>query len=139
MSCANARGRKWEGEMRSYVIRAGGAGLDDLVVVEGDEPKPGPRDVLIRVRACSLNYRDQAVLTGNYFGGRVPADQVPLSDGAGEVVEVGSEVTDHKAGDRVSSTFFMNWREGPPRPTAGPATGAPPAPGMLAEYVVLPE
>jgi len=123
--------------MRSYVIRAGGSGLDDLVMVEKDEPRPGPRDVLIRVRACSLNYRDQSILTGNYFGGKVQADQVPLSDGAGEVVAVGDEVSLYKAGDRVSSTFFMNWVEGPPR--AGPAIGAPPAPGMLSEYVVLPE
>lgn len=123
--------------MRSQIIRAGGSGLDDLVMVERDEPKPGPGEVLIRVRACSLNYRDQAVLTGNYFGGKVQADQVPLSDGAGEVVEVGSAVCGLKAGDRVASTFFMNWLEGPPR--IGPALGAPPAPGMLSEYVVLPE
>jgi NADPH:quinone reductase-like Zn-dependent oxidoreductase len=123
--------------MRSHIIRAGGSSLDDLVIVERDEPKPGPRDVLIRVRACSLNYRDQAVLSGNYFGGKVPADQVPLSDGAGEVVSVGGEVGQFKPGDRVASTFFMNWLEGPPR--VGPAIGAPPAPGMLSEYVVLPE
>jgi NADPH:quinone reductase-like Zn-dependent oxidoreductase len=123
--------------MRSTIIRAGGSGLDDLVIVERDEPKPGPREVLIRVRACSLNYRDQAILTGNYFGGKVPADQVPLSDGAGEVVSVGGEVSMCKVGDRVASTFFMNWLEGPPR--MGAALGAPPAPGMLSEYVVLPE
>ena len=79
--------------MRSYILRAGSSSIDDLVLVERDEPRPGPREVLIRVRACSLNFRDQAVLTGNYFGGKVPHDQVPLSDGAGEVVEVGSEVT----------------------------------------------
>jgi NADPH:quinone reductase-like Zn-dependent oxidoreductase len=125
--------------MRSYVIRAGASSLDDLVIVEADEPTPGPREVLIRVRACSLNFRDQAVLSGNYFGGKVPADQVPLSDGAGEVAAVGSEVTRHRIGDRVASAFFLNWSEGPPRPTIGPALGAPPGPGMLAEYVVLPE
>jgi NADPH:quinone reductase-like Zn-dependent oxidoreductase len=123
--------------MRSYVIRAGGSGFDDLVIVERDEPKPGPGEVLVKVRACSLNYRDQAILTGNYFGGKVQADQVPLSCGAGEVVAVGGEVGTYKAGDRVTSTFFMNWPEGPPR--MGPAIGAPPAPGMLSEYVVLPE
>ena len=123
--------------MRSYVIRAGATSLDDLVIVERDEPTPGPRDVLIRVRACSLNFRDQAIVTGKYFGGKVAADQVPLSDGAGEIVSVGSEVAQYKVGDRVSSTFFMDWLEGPPR--IGPAIGAPPAPGMLSEYVVLPE
>src|SRR4051812_11122548 len=123
--------------MRSYVIRAGSSGLDDLAIVERDTPKPGPREVLIRVRACSLNFRDQAIVAGNYFGGKVQADQVPLSDGAGEIVEVGSEIGQYKPGERVSSTFFMNWLEGPPR--MGPAIGAPPAPGMLAECVVLPE
>ena len=50
--------------MRSYILRAGSSSLDDLVMIEQDEPRPGPRDVLIRVRACSLNFRDQAVLTG---------------------------------------------------------------------------
>ena len=123
--------------MRSYVIRAGGSSLDDLVILEQDEPKPGPREVLIRVRACSLNYRDQAVLTGNYFGGKVPADQVPLSDGSGEVVSVGEEFVKFNAGDLFQSTFFLNWVEGGPR--MSPAVGAPPAPGMLSEYVVLPE
>src|SRR6185503_5876499 len=79
------------------------------------------------------------VMTGNYFGGKVPHDQVPLSDGAGEVVEVGSGVTKFKPGDRVQSTFFLKWSNGPPRPDCGPATGAPGAPGLLTEYVVLPE
>ena len=69
--------------------------------------EPGPREVLVRARACSLNFRDQAVLSGNYFGGKVPADQVPLSCGAGEIVAVGGEVSLCKAGDRVASTFFM--------------------------------
>jgi NADPH:quinone reductase-like Zn-dependent oxidoreductase len=67
----------------------------------------------------------------------VPADQVPLSDGAGEVAAVGGEVSQFKAGDRVQSTFFLNWVDGPPR--MSPAVGAPPAPGMLSEYVALPE
>lgn len=125
--------------MRSYVIRGGGSGLDDLVIVDRDTPKPGPREVLIRVRACSLNYRDQAVLSGKYFSGQVSEDQVPLSDGAGEVVETGGEVTRFKAGDRVSSCFFLNWVDGPPPPMPRAALGAPPAPGMLSEYVVLPE
>jgi NADPH:quinone reductase-like Zn-dependent oxidoreductase len=125
--------------MRRYILRAGSSSLDDLVIDERDEPRPGPNELLIRVRACSLNYRDQAVLTGNYFGGKVPADQVPLSDGAGEVVDVGGEVTSFSAGDRVSSCFFMNWVDGPPPPMPRAALGAPPAPGMLSEYVVLPE
>src|ERR1041384_3235142 len=99
MSCANRRRRKWEDRMRRYVLRAGSSSLDDMVLEEVDTPKPGPREILIRVRACSLNFRDQAIVTGKYFGGKVPADQVPLSDGTGEVVETGGEVTQFKAGD----------------------------------------
>ena len=110
--------------MRSYILRAGSSSLDDLVMVERDEPRPGTREVLIRVRACSLNYRDQAVMTGNYFGGKVPHDQVPLSDGAGEVVEVGGGVTKFKAGrpgrSRPSSSTGSTGRRGrtPARPPA---------------------
>ncbi|HTU10759.1 MAG TPA: NAD(P)-dependent alcohol dehydrogenase [Allosphingosinicella sp.] len=125
--------------MRRYILRAGASSLDDMVLEELDEPRPGPRELLIRVRACSLNYRDQAIVTGNYFGGKLPADQVPLSDGAGEVVEVGAEVTQFKPGDRVSSTFFLNWMDGPPPPMPRAALGAPGAPGMLSDHVVLPE
>jgi NADPH:quinone reductase-like Zn-dependent oxidoreductase len=98
--------------MRSYILRAGSSSLDDLVMVERDEPRPGTREVLIQVRACSLNFRDQAVLTGNYFGGKVPHDQVPLSDGAARSSKVGIGVTKFKPGDRVQSTFFLKWSNG---------------------------
>ena len=125
--------------MRSYILRAGSASLDDLAMVERDEPRPGPREVLIRVRACSLNFRDQAIVTGKYIGGQLTEDQVPLSDGAGEVIEVGGEVTRFTPGDRVAGTFFLDWTDGPPRPDRGAALGGRGAPGMLSEYVVLPE
>ena len=125
--------------MRAWRLKAGAASLADLALVETPLPEPGPGELRIRVLACSLNYRDQAIVTGNYFGGKVPADQVPLSDGAGEVDAVGPGVTRFKPGDRVAGTFFQNWWDGPPHPHAGPALGAPPAKGMLAEYVTLPE
>jgi len=125
--------------MKAWQLTEGASSLDDLHLVEIDKPEPGPGEVLIKVHACSLNYRDQAVLTGNYFGGRTPMPLIPLSDGAGEVEAVGSGVTQFTPGDRVSGTFFQNWDDGPPNPGAGPALGAPPANGMLAEYVVLPE
>ena len=124
--------------MRQWIIPQGNDCLDNLRLVEVPVPQPGPGEVLIRVRACSLNYRDQAIVTGNYFGGKVGSDQVPLSDGAGEVAALGEGVDDFAVGDRVSSIFFMNWMDGPPNPGAGPATGATPAPGLLSEYVVLP-
>jgi NADPH:quinone reductase-like Zn-dependent oxidoreductase len=125
--------------MKVWRLAQGASSLDDLSLVEADKPAPGPGEVLIRVRACSLNYRDQAVVTGNYFGGCVDRDITPLSDGAGQVEAVGEGVTRFAPGDRVAGTFFQNWWDGPPRPDVGPALGAPPAKGMLAEYVTLPE
>jgi len=125
--------------MRAYRLSKGATSLDDLNIVEADTPVAGPGEVLIRVRACSLNYRDQAIPTGNYFGGVIDRDIVPLSDGAGEVEAVGEGVTRFAVGDRVAGTFFQNWGDGPPHPAAGPALGAVPAKGMLTEYVTLPE
>jgi NADPH:quinone reductase-like Zn-dependent oxidoreductase len=125
--------------MKAWQLSEGASSLDDLHLVELEKPEPGPGEVLIKVHACSLNYRDQAIVTGNYFGGKTTMPLIPLSDGAGEVEAVGSGVTQFKPGDKVSGVFFQNWDDGPPNPDAGPALGAPPANGMLAEYVVLPE
>jgi NADPH:quinone reductase-like Zn-dependent oxidoreductase len=125
--------------MRTWIIGAGSDSLDHMRLIERDVPTPGAGEVLIRVHACSLNYRDQAIVTGNYFGGKVAADQVPLSDGAGTVEAIGAGVTRFAVGDRVAGLFFQNWHDGLPNPNAGPALGAPPALGMLTEYVALPE
>lgn len=125
--------------MRQWVIQAGATSLDDMALRDVPEPQAGPGEVLVRVRACSLNFRDQIIPQGLYMGGTVPVDTVPLSDGAGEVVAVGAGVASVKPGDRVAGTFFQNWLDGPPNPAAGPALGAPPATGMLQDLVVLPE
>ena len=125
--------------MRKIVLKRGANALDHLVQVEEDVPRPGPGEVLVRVRACSLNYRDQMIALGRYVGGLTDRDVVPLSDGAGEIVEAGADVRRFRSGDRVAGTFFRNWYDGLPHPAAGPALGAPPADGMLADYVVLPE
>lgn len=125
--------------MRQWVIRQGATSVDDLVLREVPDPVPGPGEVLVRVRACSLNYRDQMIPMGLYMGGTVDRDTVPLSDGAGEVVAVGEGVTGTAVGDRVAGIFFQNWMDGPPNPDTGVALGAPPATGMLQELVVLPE
>lgn len=126
--------------MLQWLVRKGATTLDGLVRIDdAPEPVPGPGEVLVRVRACSLNFRDQLIPLGRYMGGPVDRDTVPLSDGAGEVVAVGAGVTRWAPGDRVAGAFFQNWADGPANPGAGPALGAPPATGMLQELVVLPE
>jgi len=123
--------------MRAWRLPAGSDGFDKLMLEELPDPVPGPGEVLIQVLACSINYRDFAVAAGKYFGGALKAPAVPLSDGAGVVAAVGPGVTRFKEGDRVQSSFFTHWQEGPHR--MGPALGDGFSPGMLAELVVLPE
>lgn len=125
--------------MRAYVVRKGASSFEGLEQTTLPDPTCGPKDVKIRVRATSLNYRDQMIPLGKYFTGPVSEDTIPLSDGAGEVVECGAEVSRVKKGDRVAGAFFQGWIDGPPRPGPMLALGAPPATGMLAEYVVLDE
>ena len=114
--------------MRCWIVPTGCTSFEELRLVERPDPVAGSRDVLVRVRATSLNYRDQAVVNGQYFGGVVSRETVPLSDGAGEVLDAGAEVTRFKPGDRVAATFFQ------PSP---PAALGSPLDGMLAEQVVL--
>jgi NADPH:quinone reductase-like Zn-dependent oxidoreductase len=97
--------------MKSYHVNLG-AGLAGLMVKEHDRPVPGPREVLVRVRASSLNYRELMILRGNYPLPIRP-DVIPLSDGAGSVVVVGSDVTRVKVGDRVAGAIFPHWIDGP--------------------------
>lgn len=124
--------------MRQWIIAQGATSLDQMRLRDVEVPSPGPGEVLVRVRACSLNYRDQAIPLGFYIGGPVAADTVPLSDGAGEIAALGEGVTGLAVGDRVAGTFFQDWIDGPPNPAVGPALGASGAPGMLQDYVVLP-
>ena len=121
--------------MKAYEIVEGSTGLDGLTMTEREQPEPGSGQVLVKVHATSLNYRDLAVVSGQYFGGSVQHNTVPLSDGAGEVVAVGDDVERLKAGDRVAGTFFQVWVDGIPSPSIA-ALGSP-LDGMLAEYVVL--
>lgn len=92
--------------MKKYLLLKGSTDMSSLKLIECDKPEPAEGRVLIRVHATSLNYRDHAVVTGNYFGGVLSRDTVPLSDGAGEVVAVGANVSRFKTGDRVAGSFF---------------------------------
>ena len=123
--------------MKAYEIHPEGEGLERLRRVERPDPKPGPRQVLVRVRAASLNYRDQMMITGGYRSGPTPPGMIPLSDGAGEVVEVGPGVTRVKVGDRVAGTFFQVWIDG--RPPKGFGALGNPFDGMLTELIALHE
>ena len=87
--------------------------LDSVSLAERPEPRPGPGEVLIRVRACSLNYRDLLVVKGLY-NPKLPLPLVPLSDGAGEVTAVGPGVTRVKVGERVAGCFMQGWIDGEP-------------------------
>lgn len=100
------------------------------------DPQPGPGDVLIRLRAAALNYIDTAVATGRFPGATFPF--VPVADGAGEVVALGSDVTDVALGDRVIPHFMPDWLDGPMRPERIAAMRGITLPGSLSEYVVVP-
>lgn len=124
--------------MRAYQLPKGGAGIDALAQIERPDPKPAHRQVLVRIKACSLNYRDLGIVTGTY---RMPVRDniVPLSDGAGEVIEVGPGVARVKVGDRVAGCFFQRWFGGEaPADVHASALGGG-IDGMLAEYAVLEE
>ena len=112
------------------------SGIEALRLVEKPVPSPGERDVLVRIRAVSLNYRDLLTVKGGY-GSRQKLPLIPLSDSAGVVEAVGSGVTQFKAGDKVIGSFFENWIGG--RPTRDKLAGAlgGSADGVLCEYRVF--
>lgn len=124
--------------MRAYQLPKGGAGIDALVKVERPDPKPAHRQILVKVAACSLNFRDLGIVRGTY---RMPVREniIPLSDGAGEVVETGPGVTRVKVGERVAGCFFQRWSGGEAPPDVHTSALGGGIDGMLAEYAVLEE
>lgn len=101
-------------------------------------PSINADQVLVRIHAASLNRRDIFMLEGSYPGGDANG-RVPLSDGAGEVIAVGKDVKEFKAGDRVAGTFFANWRDGKFSPAALASARGGEAGGMLSEMIVATE
>jgi NADPH:quinone reductase-like Zn-dependent oxidoreductase len=122
--------------MRAFEIRE--FGLDSLHLTERPKPEPGPGQVLVRMRAASLNYRDLMVVKGVY-NPKLKRPLVPLSDGSGEVIAVGTGVTRVRTGDRVAGTFFQDWVDGDlTEEKARTALGGG-MDGILADYVLFRE
>jgi len=124
--------------MRVWRISSPG-NLEALAPREEPEKRPGPGEVRVRMRAASLNYRDLMVVEGRYGRAAVPPDLVPLSDGAGEVLQAGPGVTRFKTGDRVAGTFFQGWICGDITPADHAAALGGAIDGVLAEERIFPE
>lgn len=121
----------WSMELR-------GVGNEGLVEVERPRPEPAERQLLVRVRAASINYRDLALVRGDY-GTLEHLPIVPLSDGAGEVVSVGANVTRFRPGDRVIFQMRPYWHDGTPTRHAITNSLGMTLDGVLAEYRVADE
>ncbi|MEC9400622.1 MAG: NAD(P)-dependent alcohol dehydrogenase [Myxococcota bacterium] len=121
--------------MRVWEIH-GAFGLENLKLVEREKPRAGHGQIVIRVKAASLNYRDLLMVRGHY-NPRQPLPLIPCSDGAGEVVEVGEGVTGWEVGDRAAPIFSQTWQSGEPSRDKLRGTLGGPIDGMLAEYVCV--
>lgn len=124
--------------MRSYHLQQFGS-VDGLVLREHARPRPGARQVLLRVRANALNYRDLLVLRGVPVGPPLRPGLIPLSDGAGEIVEIGAGVQRCQPGERVAAIFRQDWLDGEYRLEGAATDLGGGADGMLSEYVLLHE
>ena len=118
----------------AIVKKPGGAG--NLLIENRPDPSPKAGEILVRVRACSLNYHDYAVIMG-----ALPTDdgRIPMSDGAGEVIAVGEGATRFKVGDHVLSLFFPDWLKGDVDSIGFDAVPGDGIDGFAAELVAMPE
>ena len=123
--------------MRQATVE-GAFGIDNVVWREVAEPQPGPGQVLVSMRAASLNYRDYLVATGRY-NPKMPLPRVLMSDGAGEVIGLGAGATKFALGDRVAGIFMQSWLSGPYRDVYGKSALGGAIDGVLAEQIVFGE
>ena len=112
-------------------------GFDALLMTDRPEPTPGPRDIIVKMRAAALNYRDLQVVRGDYPQLKLPL--IPLSDGAGEVVAIGSDVRRFQLGDQVCPCYVPDWVDGLPTPEVVARRLGGTVDGILAEFVCVPE
>lgn len=122
--------------MKQYRLRSDGEEYR-LELRDVPKPTPGALEVVVRVRAVSLNYRDLVIRSGKARGTKQGV--IPLSDGAGEVTATGSGVTRFSVGARVAACFFRDWIDGPFDLRYHDAALGGSVDGMLSEYVILPE
>jgi NADPH:quinone reductase-like Zn-dependent oxidoreductase len=112
-------------------------GLQNLNLREVPTPTPGPGELLVKVSAVSLNYRDKALVDGIYAPEKMPKGLIPVADSAGVVAGVGEGVTEFAVGDRVTSHFYSTWHDGPWLAQYTDAQTGGPLNGGLAEYQIL--
>ncbi|MFT0173063.1 zinc-dependent alcohol dehydrogenase family protein [Paraburkholderia mimosarum] len=123
--------------MKAWKLKAG-SGYGALARTDFTPHTPGAHDVVVKIHAASLNYRDLMFARGDYLGlGDAPL--VPVADGAGEVVELGAAVTRFKPGDRVINTYFPHWADGAPAPSKVRESAGAQFDGVLAERFVATE
>ena len=113
-------------------------GIDNLALVDRDIPRPGFGEVLVKLRAASLNYRDYMAVQGVY-NPKMRRPMIPLSYGAGVVEEIGSGVTPFQTGDRVAAIFMQTWIDGPPTNDNGNSALGGSLEGVAREYAVFSE
>lgn len=114
-------------------------GLDNLQLEEVTTPQPKAGELLVKVGAVSLNFRDKAIVDGIYEPHLVPKPLIPVSDAAGTVVAIGDNVTRFKVGDRVNSHLYSRWLDGEPGPNEPDYCFGSPLPGGMAEYMIIHE
>lgn len=124
--------------MRLYQLGKLGS-LDALTCAEAPQPQAGPGQVLVRMRAASLNHRDLNIVHGGYARVALKSGAIPLSDGAGEVAALGPGATRWKVGDRVAPIFLPRWLGGELLPEYLPSALGGPSDGVLAETIVISE
>jgi len=116
--------------MRAYQLNQ--FGTEHLAIVDQAATRPGPGQVLVRMQAASLNFRDHLMVNGQLYRD-VALPMTPVSDGAGTVLEVGEGVTRFKPGDRVSTFYKARWLAGGMRPEWEGADLGGPGPGAMRE------
>ncbi len=124
--------------MKAYQIRDEWS-LEHIELVEIPKPSPGPREVLVEMKASSLNYRDMVVANRGYGSKTGNLPLIPVSDGVGIVRELGDGVSRVAIGDRICPLFMQGWISGPPNRERLSTTLGGPIDGVMAEFRCFPQ